>query len=97
MWYRMIDNRNIRFAIQNRQRMHEIELLRREFAICDTIGITREGWLLYSLYRRNEGGYWDGEFHMILCDGDHYIENYTISDIEFWDCPSMPRNWAIPF
>jgi len=59
--------------------------------------VSNDGWVIYSINSRSGGGYWDGAFFLILMDGDKRIEDYEITEDEFWSFPNMPEYWYTPF
>lgn len=64
--------------------------------------VTPEGWIIYELWEAlgewNEYAYrsWHSEKKLLLID-EGVMETYTLDDDEYYEFPSMPRNWAIPF
>jgi len=63
---------------------------------------TPDGWILYEMWHVSYDHFqrkfrsWDGEKKLLLI-GESVLETYTLTDEEYHEFPSMPRNWTIPF
>lgn len=94
MWYEHLAQANSWWSITNRAYWWARQYREKYGDVTDICEVTPQNWVIYELFGQ---GLQNVTFRMAIMTPDGHVIDYPISADEFWSCPALPPNWAIPF